>query len=270
MSKILIGCDPEVFLQEQYTGKYISAVGLVGGTKEKPRAFGPHKGFAIHEDNVAVEYNIPAAANVDEFVEFNHIALEEAKKVASDAGCVIATVDHADFTPDQLQSKGALEFGCNPDFNAWKLMPNPSPVPPASLRTAGGHIHIGFDGTTRDKIALVRCLDIFLGIPLNLMEPNSKRNQLYGSLGACRMKDYGVEYRVPSNIWIRSEEMVADIYQVVYEVTKNLKVYMKAITVIGEKLEDIVEQKDYRNSFVVDTIQGWLPYPSERIYEHLV
>ena len=268
MSKILIGCDPEVFLQDKYTGKFISAVGLVGGTKEKPRAFG--KGFAIHEDNVAVEYNIPPAANVSEFLGNNLFALEEVQKVADDNGCVIAHVDHADFDADQLQTKGAQEFGCNPDFNAWKLMPNPSPNPPASLRTAGGHIHIGFEGNTRDKITLVRCLDIFLGIPLNLLEPDSKRNQLYGSLGACRLKDYGVEYRVPSNIWIRSEDMIQEIYQIVYEVTKNLKLYTKVLTIINEQMESIVEQKDYKHPTVVETIQGWLPYPSEKVYEHLV
>jgi hypothetical protein len=270
MSKILIGCDPEVFLQEKYSGKYISAVGLVGGTKDKPRKFGPKDGFAIHEDNVAVEYNIPPANSVDQFVANNMIALEEVNKVAANAGCKVAMVDHADFDWDQLQTKGAQEFGCNPDFNAWKLMPNPSPMPPASLRTAGGHIHIGFEGTTKDKIALVRCLDIFLGIPLNLLEPNSKRNQLYGSLGACRLKEYGVEYRVPSNIWIRSEQMIAEIYQIVHEVTKNLKMYQKVLTIVNDQMENIVETKDYKNPTVVETIQGWLPFPSEKVYEHLV
>ena len=53
---IFFGCDPEFFLKDK-TGKFISAIGLVGGSKEEPKAIG--NGCFVQEDNVAVEFNIP-------------------------------------------------------------------------------------------------------------------------------------------------------------------------------------------------------------------
>lgn len=88
-----------------------------------------------------------------------------------------------------------------------------------SLRSAGGHIHIGFAnivvpfdgdiyGYTPDeqRAGLVRMLDKYLGIPSVLLEPDNKRKELYGKAGAYRPKEYGVEYRTISNFYLSSPE----------------------------------------------------------------
>src|SRR5258708_20917571 len=62
-----VGTDVEVFLIDQEK-KPVPCVGIVGGTKIKPRPILGGKGFAIQEDNVALEYNIPAAADAYSFV----------------------------------------------------------------------------------------------------------------------------------------------------------------------------------------------------------
>ena len=62
LNNVTIGADPEMFLYNSETGKFVSAIGLIPGTKENP--FKPKelkKGFALQTDNVLVEFNIPAS-----------------------------------------------------------------------------------------------------------------------------------------------------------------------------------------------------------------
>ena len=53
------GSDIEVFLVNE-KNTVIPCVGLVKGTKEKPhRPKGMPKGYAVQEDNVMLEFNVP-------------------------------------------------------------------------------------------------------------------------------------------------------------------------------------------------------------------
>ena len=65
---ILIGADPELFLKDVTTGKFVSAEDdngpLIPGTKADPFEV---KGGAIQVDGVAAEFNINAAKNFKEF-----------------------------------------------------------------------------------------------------------------------------------------------------------------------------------------------------------
>lgn len=77
------------------------------------------------------------------------------------------------------------------------------------LRSCGGHIHVGYtnpDDNTSEM--LIRCLDLYLGVPSILLDNDTERRKLYGKAGAFRFKDYGIEYRTLSNFWIQSEELV--------------------------------------------------------------
>jgi hypothetical protein len=104
-------------------------------------------------------------------------------------------------------------FGCEPDFNAWTLKPNPRPESEDMfLRSAGGHIHVAFDGNKMEKIELVRVLDYVLGVPCTLADPDRRRQELYGKAGAFRFKKYGIEYRTPSNYWTKSKQWIEFIY----------------------------------------------------------
>ena len=60
-----IGADPEFFLMKNK--KYVSAVGMIGGSKNEPLAL-DKEGFAILEDNVSVEFNIAPCHNHEEQV----------------------------------------------------------------------------------------------------------------------------------------------------------------------------------------------------------
>ena len=59
-------------------------------------------------------------------------------------------------------------------------------------------------------LLIVKTLDIFLGVPGIHLYKDIRRKHRYGKAGAFRVKRYGefdgVEYRVLSNFWVKSEE----------------------------------------------------------------
>lgn len=204
---VKLGADPELFLIDQ-TGKFISSVGLIGGTKEKPLPIDA-VGHCLQEDNVSVEFNIKPASNKAEFVNSLNYVLDTIEERIKEKGLHMAIIPAAEFDWDQLQTMQAMTFGCEPDYNAWTGEKNPPPqCENLQLRSAGGHIHVGFDKPTQQsKMKLMRAMDIFLGVPSSKLDPDEQRRELYGKPGAFRPKEYGAEYRTLSNFWIKSKEM---------------------------------------------------------------
>ena len=197
-----IGCDPEVFCADTLRPR--SVIGKIGGTKQAPLPLPIGDGYAVQEDNVALEFNIPACGSKAEFVA----ALQKA------TGFLETTVGelygwHFDkrsaisFALEELDDPRAFVFGCDPDFNAWTGQINPRPhAKDKNLRSAGGHVHIGYDKELVTPSKVVRCCDLFMGVPSTLMDKGDLRKKLYGKAGAHRVKSFGVEYRVLSNFWI--------------------------------------------------------------------
>jgi hypothetical protein len=210
-----LGCDPEVFLTND-DGELISAIEKVGGSKDFPRPLDDlGLGYSVQEDNVALEFNIPPAETKTEFV-FNvgraRTYLET--MVKAQYGLAFSKRSAGSFSWSELGHMKAMEFGCDPDFNAWTKKQNPKPsVEDKTLRSAGGHIHIGhrFNQTT-DRLAAIKYCDLYIGVPSVLMDTGELRKQLYGKAGAFRQKVYGVEYRTPSNFWIFTDELTAWVW----------------------------------------------------------
>jgi hypothetical protein len=61
-----IGADPEFFLRDKATGKFVSAHGLIPGTKRQPMKV--DKG-AVQVDGMALEFNIDPVTNLDSSVK---------------------------------------------------------------------------------------------------------------------------------------------------------------------------------------------------------
>lgn len=201
-----IGSDPELFLIDA-AGKYISAIGLIGGTKLQPRPIGM-AGCAVQEDNVAVEFNTPPAETVDAFIEGIKFNLDYLTDFVKNKGLSLAIDASAIFPDDQLESMEAKVFGCDPDFNTWTKKMNPRPeAKNASLRAAGGHIHAGCIEEGIDPWTMGQAMDLYLGVKSVGMDPDTKRRELYGKAGSVRIKPYGVEYRTLSNFWLKSPEL---------------------------------------------------------------
>lgn len=201
-----IGCDPEFFLLDKHN-KPLSAIGLIGGSKEAPKPLA-RKGYSVQEDNVAVEFNVPPANNAQSFADSIEYVLNNLKKKLK--GIQFSTDSALNFDMLSLMHPKAMEFGCDPDFNAWTKSINPRPhCEDATLRSAGGHVHIG---TKEDPIEVIRAMDLFVGVPSILKDKGTKRRALYGKAGAYRKQPFGCEYRTLSNFWIFSRDLVEWVY----------------------------------------------------------
>lgn len=222
-----LGTDPEVFLVNT-TGKFIAVNGLINADKWNPLQIPDmEKGFTLQEDNVALEYGIPPCASSEEFVT----AIKRVMVKSRDwlPGLDFSRLSCTVFTDDQLEHPMARIFGCEPDFNAYTRKANPKPRPRnRGTRSAGGHIHVE---TTENPFIVAQAMDVFLGIPSIIMDPNPERRELYGKAGAIRIKEYGVEYRSLSNFWIFEDRLIDWVWRNTARALENLDNLPPAATV---------------------------------------
>lgn len=168
-------------------------------------------GCAVQEDNVAVEFCIPPANEVSKFIEAINFNLKYIEDYVKDKGLSLSITASQEFSQDQLESDQARLFGCDPDYNAWTFRTNPRPKSRNRLlRSAGGHVHVS---TEAHPFLCARAMDLFLGVPSVLLDEDTRRRELYGKAGACRPKEYGVEYRTLSNFWIKSDELKEWVFE---------------------------------------------------------
>jgi hypothetical protein len=209
MMEIKLGCDPEAFMQDA-TGTLRSSIGLIGGSKENPMPLPIGEGYCVQEDNVALEFNIPPAEGRSQFVESISKTLNFlTENIKSMYGYTLSEKSAESFLPEELDNPQALQFGCDPDYNAWTKDVNPKPkAADANLRSCGGHVHIGYDKDKADVPTVMQMMDLFLGVPSILMDSGELRKELYGKAGAYREKSYGGEYRTLSNFWIFNNRLI--------------------------------------------------------------
>ena len=216
MSAILVGCDPEVFVRQ--AGVFKSAWGLIKGDKKKPH---PVRNGAVQVDGMALEFNIDAAATEAEFVYRVQDVLDQMIKMVPGYEVVATPVAHFPMEYIKSQPDEARELGCDPDYNAWTGAPNERPDGDRPMRTASGHVHIGWtngeDIRDPNHIAranhVVKNMDFFVGLGSLVYDQEVERRSMYGKAGACRYKSYGVEYRTPSNAWLKNADRMAWVYR---------------------------------------------------------
>lgn len=193
LEDVTIGSDTELFLIERETGNFKSAVGLIGGKKGSPIDIG--KCCGLEEDNVSVEFTLPAVKlldGVDEFWSNIEFILDTIKKKIPD-NLDVECCPSAVFEQEELLSDAAKEFGCDPDFLAWEGgTVREKPNSDTNLRVCGNHWHIGYnDPSPMISIEIVKYLDLFLGLPSVIMDDDTRRRKLYGAAGSFRLKPYG-------------------------------------------------------------------------------
>jgi hypothetical protein len=59
---------------------------------------------------------------------------------------------------------------------------------------------------------LTKQMDWFLGAWSVKHDPDVTRRRLYGKAGSCRIKSYGVEYRVLSSFWVLSKALRLEVW----------------------------------------------------------
>lgn len=220
MSKVSIGTDPEAFLWHDDLGRIIPACGLIGGTKRKPLHFSRalNKGFTIQEDNVAVEFNIPPAFNLDQWLDYMHAAINGVTQFIKTKGNYsLKYTSQNKFPHKDLMSEQALMFGCTPDFDAYGDGAQYKSIEPAQLadkqgawRFTGGHIHLGYESNIPTWVAAAFA-DYYIGFQSIGYDDQPKRREYYGQPGRHRPTSYGIEYRTLSNYWLTDYNALTNV-----------------------------------------------------------
>lgn len=246
-----IGADPELFFRDN--SKCVSVIGHLGGSKDNPFDIG--NGCAIQEDNVAAEFCIPPAANVEAFINGIAFALSDLSRRANDLGLVLAdNVASHSFDEQELRHPDAQRFGCDPDYNAWTGEVNPKPkASDPNLRSAGGHVHVG---TEKDPLEVIKAMDLFLGVQSTIMDPDKRRRDLYGKAGCYRWKPYGAEYRTLSNFWIWNPDRI----KWVYHRTKQAESFAETYNFTKEDEELITNTINNNNSETYQLLLDKFPH----------
>lgn len=270
--QVLIGCDPEMFVRNPNSKEYISAHGMIKGTKEFPEFI---TDGMVQVDGTALEFGIDPASTEEEFVSRIRSVTGQLRGMV-DPGFEIVGHPTAHFDPVYFKSlpKYAKELGCTPDFNAWTGYQNEPPKGDRPFRTGAGHIHIGW--TSEQDVhstehfelcrAVARQMDYYLGVPSLDWDKDGSRRELYGKAGAFRVKPYGVEYRTLSNAWVNSELLMRWVYRAARKGTEDLLFNGKdATNEYGNVAVDIINhnQTDWRNWTEIDV--GLTAVPSPRL-----
>lgn len=263
---VKVGGDPEFFIFNKNTKRYVSAHNRVPGTKKEP--FVLNKAVpseTIQADGTAVEINIRPCAIPSLFIESVQRILKQTTELFLRPHEVLVASPCVTYSPKDWEKlpKSALELGCDPDYNAYTGMRNPTPDPAKFLprsRTGAGHISLSwrkadnlahpFDPEHfRDCAAVVRRMDLLYFLymypyvegeytPYSAL--SSYRHQLYGARGAFRPKPWGVEYRSPSNLWLLANGTVRDMV----ELAKAALVS----TIMEVSDDEIIDQASYNQN----------------------
>lgn len=213
VKNVTIGADPELFLINKKTGKVVSSIGIIPGEKGAPyRSDDMPKGYGLEIDNILAEFNIPPVTTKEDFVTAITYMKNYIKKYikSKNPDLDILCTASMEVDEDQLQSSEAKLFGCSVDYNVYTQQANPKPKgEQTNLRSAGFHIHCGYSNyNVETSLNLIKYLDMYLGVPSVLKDPDTKRRSLYGKAGCFRLTPYGFEYRVLSSYFLRDTKIL--------------------------------------------------------------
>lgn len=107
-------------------------------------------------------------------------------------------------------------LGCQPSLNVYDAKPISVDATTYTKRSAGGHIHLGLAGYVKNtRRRLVPLLDILVGNTCVLLDRDpgaAERRENYGRAGEFRTPRYGLEYRTPSNFWLRDPVLMDFVF----------------------------------------------------------
>lgn len=255
-----IGTDVEFPLINTKTGNFVSAIPIIKGKKHSPQYI--ENGSALQHDNVALEFAVPPSDTEDGFVQSigDTIGLVKAKYLPKNIG--FRAQASAIYRKVSLRHKDAREIGCDPDFSCWTGTKNEvdPTIMEKPLRSFGGHIHIGsIDWLKNPNYTqeIVKCMDLFLGVPSVLLDTNYysiKRKELYGRAGSYRTPPHGVEYRTLSNFWLKDQDHVRLYYKLTRDCVNyfsqfNTEQFVQAITrYYGLHIDTIIDTCNVNNA----------------------
>ena len=99
---------------------------------------------------------------------------------------------------------------------------------------------------------MVKLLDVFLGIPSVIIDPDKERRKLYGKAGAFRLTKYGFEYRTLSSYMMSKDSILNLIWDLLmlainFDGSPNAFDKNQIQYIINES--DVEEAKKFLNNF---------------------
>lgn len=229
-----LGADPELFVQMLTDGKVIPICGKIGGTKEKPliinnlidAQYGAEGGgrrgreanidrrgdYAVQEDNVMLEFNIPAYKDSTYFSDaITKMLTVLDNNVLAQLGIAAKHEVMYTFKPEDIAPfPQAFTVGCMPDLNAYAE--NGVFERPAfnighfgNHRFCGGHLHVQYNKGHVPSHIFAQFMDVVVELAFLRYDRQKMRRMFYGQPGIYREKPYGIEYRTPSNFWLNRD-----------------------------------------------------------------
>jgi Phage phiEco32-like COOH.NH2 ligase-type 2 len=158
----------------------------------------------IFPDNMNAEIAINPVTTLKDF----HANTEGLLKVSRDMGFDHVYSPSVVYPESCLSNPDAFISGCNPDHDGYTQQENVAPDFEGmdGTRSCGAHVHASIADLGLCPFSYARWFDIFAALPLLFLEEASNRRSLYGAAGCLRVKEYGVECRTLSNVWIHTEE----------------------------------------------------------------
>lgn len=208
------GCDPEGFFSKEGTilgsEKVLPAGGLKSGTAIKPH---------VVLDGVQFELNPPGRSSLALLGREISLAFtlldRQLKKVGNNIALDWRGLVEVGQSELDALSDATRELGCNPSLNVyeeWEITVDPLTY---RKRSAGGHLHLGLNmlrGPMAHRDELVPLLDILVGNTFVMLDRDpgaAERRENYGRAGEYRLPSHGLEYRVPSNFWLRNYSLMS-------------------------------------------------------------
>lgn len=225
-----LGADPELFVKTTSEGNVVPICGKIGGTKENPliindlinERYGAEAGrrskdstekignYAIQEDNVMLEFNIPAYKDTLYFTEaITKILTVLDADVLPPHGIQTMYSSTHTFKPEDIAPfPQAFTVGCLSDMNAYagRMGQKREPFNATHFgnnRFCGGHLHVQYNKNHVPPYVFAQFMDAVVALPFLRWDKQKLRRMFYGQPGIYREKPYGIEYRTPSNFWLQ-------------------------------------------------------------------
>ena len=217
-----LGTDPEVFAT-RIAGKVSQRVAVVGSDQIVPE----NAGTNISRDGVQIELHAGGAGctcrqgladSISVAMRVLNNAVSDARELRKDPSIAVSFAPLFTLSSWDMRelSPAARELNCKPSRNAYGRDPVMRDGNIYRIRSASGHLHLGTPIFKMiDPNDGVKLLDLFVGIPCVLVDQDPAqriRRKTYGRAGEYRLPKHGLEYRVPSNFWLKDYKLQSFVF----------------------------------------------------------
>jgi len=199
----------------------------LGGTKIEPIDIG--NGCFKQEDGPMAEFNIPPAANVEQWSSSIQYCMDVGNEELAKSDLTMRAMSSAMYTDQDLDANDLRTLGCSQSNDPYTETITAPDGNTTNMRTCGFHVHVGFakkdaNGVRfrfNDANYLAKCFDLEVGLPCLLLDTDNKRRELYGQAGDFRVntvydcndnKIQLFEYRSLGGNLLQSDEHIRLVY----------------------------------------------------------